>query len=97
MEKKVNIFERLLYLTLIAGVCFFTGVFYTYYKIDQRLWNEDIVKARDIETRYMNYPTKRNYKQDDLNRIITYTDPLDDAMFNKIKAHAIKLLKEWHL
>ena len=32
-----------------------------------------------------------------LDRIITYTDPLDDAMFNKIKAHAIKLLKEWHL
>ena len=32
-----------------------------------------------------------------LDRIITYTDPLVDAMFNKIKAHAIKLLKEWHL
>ena len=32
-----------------------------------------------------------------LDRIVTYTDPLDDAMFNKIKAHAIKLLKEWHL
>ena len=70
MEKKINILERLLYLTLIAGVCIFTGVFYTYYKIDQRLWNEDIVKARDIITRYENYPTKRNYKQDDLKRII---------------------------
>ena len=31
---------------------------------------EDILKARDIETRYLNYPTKRNYKQDDLERII---------------------------
>lgn len=46
------------------------GVFYTYYKIDQRLWNEEILKARDIETRYLNYPTKRNYKRDDLERII---------------------------
>ena len=70
MEKKINILERLLYLTLIAGICFFTGVFYTYYKIDQRIWNEDILKARDIETRYINYPKKRNYKQEDLNRII---------------------------
>ena len=32
-----------------------------------------------------------------VDRIINYTDPLDDAMFNKIKASAIKLLKEWHL
>ena len=70
MEKKINILERLLYVTLISGVFFFTGVFYTYYKIEQRLWNEEILKARDIETRYMNYPTKRNYKKDDLERII---------------------------
>jgi hypothetical protein len=28
---------------------------------------------------------------------IEWTDPLDEAMFNKIKASAIKLLKEWHL
>jgi hypothetical protein len=70
MEKKINILERLLYITMIWGICFFTGVFYTYYKIDQRLWNEDILKARDIETRYMNYPKQRNYKQEDLNRII---------------------------
>ena len=70
METKVKTLERLLYTTLIAGFCFFTGVFYTYYKIDQRLWNEEILKARDIETRYMNYPTKRNYKRDDLERII---------------------------
>ena len=32
-----------------------------------------------------------------LDRIITYTDMLDDSSFNKIKAPAIKLLKEWHL
>ena len=32
-----------------------------------------------------------------LDRIIEWTDPLDEAMFNKIKAPAIKLLKEWHL
>ena len=32
-----------------------------------------------------------------LDRIINYTDPLDDAMFSQIKASAIKLLKEWHL
>ena len=32
-----------------------------------------------------------------LDRIITYTDMLDDNAFNKIKAPAIKLLKEWHL
>ena len=32
-----------------------------------------------------------------LDRIIEWTDPLDEAMFNKIKASAIKLLKEWHL
>ena len=32
-----------------------------------------------------------------LDRVVNYTDPLDEAMFNKIKASAIKLLKEWHL
>ena len=32
-----------------------------------------------------------------LDRIIEWTDPLDEVMFNKIKAPAIKLLKEWHL
>ena len=32
-----------------------------------------------------------------LDRVINYTDPLDEAMLNKIKASAIKLLKEWHL
>ncbi len=32
-----------------------------------------------------------------LDRIITYTDMLVESSFNKIKASAIKLLKEWHL
>ena len=32
-----------------------------------------------------------------LDRIINYTDMLDDSSFNKIKESAIKLLKEWHL
>ena len=32
-----------------------------------------------------------------LNRIVDYTDMLDDRSFNKIKESAIKLLKEWHL
>lgn len=32
-----------------------------------------------------------------LNRIIDYTDTLDDRSFTKIKESAIKLLKEWHL
>ncbi len=32
-----------------------------------------------------------------LNRIIDFTDMLDDRSFNKIKESAIKLLKEWHL
>ena len=50
---------------------------------------EDII---DKESAYLCTEIERA-----LDRIITYTDPLDDAMFNKIKAHAIKLLKEWHL
>ena len=54
----------------IAMLFFLLGTYYTYYKIDQRIWNEDILKARDIETRYLNYPTKRNYKSEDLERII---------------------------
>ena len=39
-------------------------------KITVKPPSEEILKARDIETRYLNYPTKRNYKQDDLERII---------------------------
>ena len=32
-----------------------------------------------------------------LNRIVDFTDMLDDRSFNKIKESAIKLLEEWHL
>ncbi len=67
MDKRIN---RLFNNFGIAILFFLLGTYYTYYKIDQRLWNEEILKARDIETRYLNYPTKRNYKQDDLKRII---------------------------
>ena len=62
--------ERLFYGFILTGLSFFCGVFFTFYKIDQRTWNESILKARDIETRYLNYPTKRNYKSEDLKRII---------------------------
>jgi hypothetical protein len=53
------------------------------------LEKEEIV---DRESAYLCTEIERT-----LDRIITWTDPLDEAMFNKIKAHAIKLLKEWHL
>ena len=50
---------------------------------------EDIV---DRESAYLCTEVERA-----LDRIINYTDPLDDAMFSKIKTSAIKLLREWHL
>ena len=62
--------ELLFYGFILAGLSFFCGVFFTFYKIDERTWNESILKARDMETRYLNYPEKRCYKQDDLERII---------------------------
>tara|TARA_R110002167_G_scaffold315729_1_gene521283 strand:- start:1575 stop:1787 length:213 start_codon:yes stop_codon:yes gene_type:complete len=62
--------ERLFTTFLLIIFSFLTGVYYTFYIIDNRLWDEEILKARDIETRYMNYPDKRCYKSDDLERII---------------------------
>ena len=53
------------------------------------MMKEDIV---DRESAYLCNELERA-----LDRIINYTDPLDDAMFRDIKASAIKLLKEWHL
>ena len=50
---------------------------------------EEIV---DRESAYLCTELKRA-----LDRVVNYTDPLDEAMFNKIKASAIKLLKERHL
>ena len=50
---------------------------------------EDIV---DRESAYLCTELERA-----LDRIITWTDPLDETMFREIKAPAIKLLEEWHL
>jgi len=62
--------ERGLYIIILSTMSFFLGVFYTFYEIDQRIWNEELVKARDIETRYINYQQKRCYKKSDLDLII---------------------------
>ncbi len=67
MVKKL---ERALYIIIFSAMSFFLGVFYTFYEIDQRIWNEELVKARDIETRYINYQQKRCYKKSDLDLII---------------------------
>ena len=53
------------------------------------LEKEEIV---DRESAYLCTEIERT-----LLRITEWTEPLDEAMFNKIKASAIKLLKEWHL
>ena len=53
------------------------------------MMKEDIV---DRESAYLCTEVERA-----LDRIINYTDPLDETMFRDIKASAIKLLKEWHL
>ena len=62
--------EKGLLILILMGMSFFLGVFYTFYEIDQRTWNETVLKGRDIETRYLNYPKKRNYKAEDIERII---------------------------
>ena len=67
MVKKL---ERALYIIIFSAMSFFLGVFYTFYEIDQRIWNEELVKARDIETRYTNYQQKKYYKKSDLDLII---------------------------
>ena len=67
MVKKL---ERGLYIIIFSAMSFFLGVFYTFYKIDQRMWNEELLKARDIETRYINYKQKKYYKKSDLDLII---------------------------
>ena len=62
--------ERFFYIIILTGMSFFIGVFYTFYEIDQRMWNEELLKARDIETRYINYQQKKYYKKSDLDLII---------------------------
>ena len=62
--------ERAFITLVFMGLSFFLGVFYTFYEIDQRMWNEELLKARDIETRYINYKQKKYYKKSDLDLII---------------------------
>jgi len=68
---KVNT-KQLFEYTLACGVAFFIGVFVTMYKIDNRLWNETVNKAWDIETRFYNYnyPDEECYTLTDLELII---------------------------
>ena len=54
----------------IAIFFFLLGTYFTYYKIDQRLWNENINKAWDIEARALNFPKKSCYNWQDLEIII---------------------------
>ena len=67
--RKINI-ERILEAFMLAGISFFCGVFFTFYTIDQRLWNENINKANDIETRALNFPQKSCYNWQDIELII---------------------------
>ena len=48
--------EKIFKYTLVSGVAFFVGMLTTFYKLDHRLWDENINKAIDIETRFYNYP-----------------------------------------
>jgi hypothetical protein len=68
---KINT-KQLFEYTLACGIAFFIGMFVTMYKIDSRLWNEEINKAIDIETRFYNYPGGENkcYTLTDLELII---------------------------
>ena len=54
----------------LGTLCFLLGVYFAFYKIDQRLWNESINKAWDIEARALNYPQKSCYNWQDLEIII---------------------------
>ena len=67
MDKRIN---RLFYNFGIAMLFFLLGTFYTYYKIDQRLWNETTQKAWDIEARALNFPQKSCYNWQDIEIII---------------------------
>jgi hypothetical protein len=67
MDKRIN---RLFNNFGIAILFFLLGTYFTYYKIDQRLWNENINKAWDIEARALNFPKKSCYNWQDLEIII---------------------------
>ncbi|MBC8296653.1 MAG: hypothetical protein H8E55_12750 [Pelagibacterales bacterium] len=62
--------ERL-FINFTIGILFFLlGTYFTYYKIDQRLWNETTQKAWDIEARALNFPQKSCYNWQDIELII---------------------------
>jgi len=67
MNKKIN---RLFNNFGIAILFFLLGTYFTYYKIDQRLWNETTQKAWDIEARALNLPQKSFYNRQDIELII---------------------------
>ena len=67
MDKRLS---RLFNNFAIATLFFLLGTFYTYYKIDQRLWNETTQKAWDIEARALNFPQKSCYNWQDIELII---------------------------
>ena len=67
MDKRIS---RLFNNFGIAILFFLLGTYYTYYKIDQRLWNETTQKAWDIEARALNFPQKSCYNWQDIELII---------------------------
>jgi hypothetical protein len=67
MNKRIN---RLFNNFGIAILFFLLGTYFTYYKIDQRLWNETTQKAWDIEARALNFPQKSCYNWQDIELII---------------------------
>jgi hypothetical protein len=67
MDKRIN---RLFNNFGIAILFFLLGTYFTYYKIDQRLWNETTQKAWDIEARALNFPQKSCYNWQDIELII---------------------------
>ena len=54
----------------LGTLCFLLGVYFAFYKIDQRLWDENINKAWDIEARALNFPKKSCYNWQDIEIII---------------------------
>jgi hypothetical protein len=62
--------KKVIKYAIVFGLAFNIGVFTAYYKIDQRLWNENINKANDIETRALNYPMQDCYDWQDIEMII---------------------------
>ena len=62
--------KKVIKYAIVFGIAFNMGVFTAYYKIDQRLWNENINKANDIETRALNYPMQDCYDWQDIEMII---------------------------